>query len=126
MPRFVILRHELPPGAQRGLHWDLMLESGDALRTWALSGEPGTAGAVDAEQLADHRLAYLDYEGPVANDRGSVTRWDWGDYELVEDDLQRWSVIVCGQRLKGQVVLERCEPAGHSWRVSFGAVPMSS
>ena len=29
-----------------------------------------------AEALGDHRLDYLDYEGPVSGDRGLVSRWD--------------------------------------------------
>jgi hypothetical protein len=44
MPRYVILWHELPEthevGAARESHWDLMLEWGDVLRTWALASEP--------------------------------------------------------------------------------------
>ena len=31
-------------------------------------------GLVRAERLPDHRLAYLDYEGPVSNGRGDVRR----------------------------------------------------
>lgn len=80
MPRFVVLRHNAP----RGLHWDLMLEAAGALRTWALSAEPRCGATVAAEVLADHRLAYLDYEGPVAGDRGTVRRFDAGDYEVLE------------------------------------------
>ena len=37
---------------------------------------------MDAEVLPDHRLAYLDYEGPISGDRGSVTRWDRGTYDV--------------------------------------------
>ena len=35
MPRFVILEHDHPR-----LHWDLMLQTGDALRTWRLASPP--------------------------------------------------------------------------------------
>ena len=35
MPRYVILQHDTPPGYPRPLHWDLMLEQGRTLRTWA-------------------------------------------------------------------------------------------
>jgi hypothetical protein len=77
MPRFVILEHDHPE-----LHWDLMLESGTALRTWRLTRPPETPGeAVEALALPDHRLHYLDYEGPVSGGRGAVTRWDAGRFE---------------------------------------------
>ena len=57
-----------------GVHWDLMLEAGKSLKTWAID-EPITAGIeLPARQLADHRLAYLTYEGPVSGQRGSVRR----------------------------------------------------
>ncbi|NUQ64853.1 MAG: hypothetical protein HUU20_20510 [Pirellulales bacterium] len=72
MPRFVVLEHDSP----RGLHWDFMLESGDALATWALPEPPDAAAELAAESLPDHRPAYLDYEGPIASNRGTVRRWD--------------------------------------------------
>jgi len=125
MPRFVVLRHELSSEAERASHWDLMFESGGVLCTWALASEPDSTSPTDAEQLADHRLAYLDYEGPVSGARGSVTRWDWGDCELIEQSELRWRVHVQGRRLSGVFVIERAQPAGHSWRVSFGADPTS-
>src|ERR1700704_4821039 len=77
MPRFVILEHDHPV-----LHWDLMLEAGTALRTWRLARAPSAPGEViDALALPDHRLFYLDYEGPVSGGRGVVKRWDAGEYE---------------------------------------------
>ena len=66
MSRFVILEHDYPVQ-----HWDLMLEAGDVLRTWRLIAPPDKTQAVAAESLGDHRLAYLDYEGPVSGNRGS-------------------------------------------------------
>lgn len=88
-PRFVILRHELPPGAERGSHWDLMLENRGILLTWELPElPPGPLPAsferLGIRRLPDHRIAYLDYEGPVSNDRGTVKRVDFGEYQLTE------------------------------------------
>ena len=77
MPRYVILTHDHP-----FLHWDLMLEQGGVLRTWRLLAEPAAGQTVAAERLADHRVAYLDYEGPVRGDRGIVKRWDCGSYDV--------------------------------------------
>ena len=73
--RFVILRHDMPASAPRATHWDFMVESGEGvLRTWALEREPAAKVDIPALALADHRLAYLEYEGPVSGDQGHVTR----------------------------------------------------
>ncbi len=112
MPRFVILHHETPPGYDRPPHWDLMLKSDRALRTWALAEPPCAGRLIAAEELADHRLAYLDYQGDVSGGRGSVVRWDGGTYELLSGDLQRETfgqtalrLTMHGQRLIGEVTL---------------------
>ncbi|MEX2111880.1 MAG: hypothetical protein WD845_01765, partial [Pirellulales bacterium] len=61
MPRFVILRHELPAGQARPSHWDLMFENGGTLRTWTVQCEPKLPLDAEAQSLADHRIEYLDY-----------------------------------------------------------------
>jgi hypothetical protein len=81
MPAYVILFHELPDGGERGSHWDIMLEDGDCLRTWAVEAEPSAGARLAAIMLPDHRLEYLDYEGPVSADRGHVSQWDRGSYQ---------------------------------------------
>lgn len=83
-----------------------MVEHGDALRTWALEEEPAIDRPIDAERLDDHRLAYLDYEGPVSGDRGSVTRWDRGECTIEVATLQRVVVAVQGKKLVGHVEIE--------------------
>lgn len=83
MPRFAILRHEMPASSSRATHWDLLLERGDSLETWALAQEPLVGGSpveIEAEALPDHRLAYLTYEGAIPGDRGVVFRWDHGEF----------------------------------------------
>lgn len=122
MPRFVVLCHEFPEGHARLKHWDLMFEWGSSLRTWAMAREPLSADEIEAEQLADHRLAYLDYEGPVSGDRGSVTRWDAGDFRLEVSSDHEFRAVVAGARLRGTLVLTRDEE-NHSWRVGFWAEP---
>src|SRR5688572_3231695 len=106
MPRFVILEHDHPT-----LHWDLMLESGPVLRTWRLAGPPESAGeVVAAEASFDHRLAYLDYEGPVSGGRGTVLRWDHGTYQLEGEAAGRIVLRFEGGRITGRAVLEECHP----------------
>ncbi|MGD9722130.1 MAG: DNA polymerase ligase N-terminal domain-containing protein [Pirellulales bacterium] len=124
MARFVILRHELPAGSSRPSHWDLMFERAGTLRTWAVEREPDFSNPQSALALADHRLDYLDYEGPVSGDRGSVTRWDRGEYTIVAESAGEWVVVLSGSRLVGRMTLARA-PADHSWRVSFAAAPTS-
>jgi hypothetical protein len=139
MPRFVLLRHELPPENPRGTHFDLMLEQAGALRTWACERIPGPAAGpnwegeapaeparqeprppiVMADQLPDHRLAYLDYEGPVSGNRGSVTRIDAGECGIVAETAEKLEVQLAGQVLCGLLTLSRESPKSQRWSVVF-------
>jgi len=125
MPRFVILRHDCPPGYQRPTHWDLMLECGDALRSWALPIEPSAGASMTAEALADHRLAYLDYEGPLTHDRGAVARIDAGNYQIERESDAEIVLRLEGTRLVGRAMLVRLDVpqsrAPQCWRFSFSA-----
>jgi hypothetical protein len=118
MPRFVILRHEPDQDSPRPLHWDLMLESAGALRTWALDCEPAPNRQIDAQQLADHRLAYLDYEGPVAG-RGSVKRWDAGTCAVTSDSEEEVRLVLTGRVLQCTASLVRVAGQPHRWKVVF-------
>ncbi len=119
MPRFVILEHQLPAGSERPTHWDLMLESNSTLRTWALADEPSEQADIAADALPDHRQAYLEYEGPVSENRGSVRRWDRGDYLLQSETPQRITVTLNGSRLTCRVQLTCCPQGGQRWTASF-------
>jgi DNA polymerase Ligase (LigD) len=102
MPRFVLLEHRWD-----GVHWDFMLEHGEVLRTWAID-VPVVAGEdLPARALPDHRRLYLDYEGEVARDRGTVRRLDAGPYRPLvwTDDLVR--VRLQGSQLVGEVGLRQ-------------------
>ncbi len=127
MPRYVILLHELPAGQQlapgRSTHWDLMLEWGTALRSWALATEPAVGCTCNAEQLPDHRLDYLTYEGPVSGNRGQVTRWDAGQYQIEVPGNDALTVVLDGPRLPCRLVLEKTG-GNHFWSVSVGAAPI--
>jgi hypothetical protein len=81
--RYVVLHHE-------GLsepHFDLMFESADdsLLATWRANEWPIHHGSV-LTKLADHRRAYLDYEGPLTGDRGSVKRVTAGTFLLANNN----------------------------------------
>ena len=97
--RFVVLRHDWPV-----LHYDLMLEAGSRCRTWRLLAEPVESAICDgipAERIADHRVHYLSYEGPVGGDRGAVRRWDAGTYRSL--DAGRYELE--GARLRGRFAI---------------------
>jgi hypothetical protein len=100
MPRFVILEHDWPT-----LHWDLLLEAGDVLWAWRLLEEPATGKDVPAERNFDHRKLYLDFEGPLSGDRGSVKQWESGTFEWFENASDRVVVKLEGTRLKGTAEL---------------------
>ncbi len=117
MPRFVILQHDGP----EGLHWDFMLETGPSLAAWALPQAPGSAERIAARALPEHRLAYLDYEGPVSGGRGTVTRWDEGSYEVERQAEGLLVVVLSGKRLTGRATLERTCEGPEAWQFAFEA-----
>lgn len=117
--RFVVLRHELPPGHARALHWDLMLQWGEALRTWAMSSEPAIGACLAAEQLPDHRLEYLDYEGPVSGGRGTVKQFDRGTFTIERDDPTEVIVELSGAALRGRLRLVQQAAGQPHWEATF-------
>jgi len=119
MPRFVVLTHDHPT-----LHWDFMLEKEAVLRTWRLAQPPTDAGPIAAEAITDHRLEYLDYEGPVSGNRGTVVAFDRGEYSLLEDVGCVVEVELRGGRLQGRAVLKRVSETGHwEFRLTPDALP---
>jgi hypothetical protein len=70
--RYVVLSHEGidPP------HFDLMFEvepGSELLATWRSDHWPIESGDY-LDRLPDHRRHYLDYEGPISDNRGYVRR----------------------------------------------------
>jgi hypothetical protein len=122
MPRFVVLRHETPPGYPRPTHYDLMLEWGLALRTWALAEWPLASGLV-AEELPPHRREYLDYEGEVTAGRGSVARVATGDFQVLDEQPDLLRVRVVSPTLAGTLEMARHLPSGATWTVVLKLEP---
>jgi hypothetical protein len=101
LPRFVILEHDWPVR-----HWDLMLEAGESLRTWRLAAPLTAEAQIAAQAIGDHRLHYLDYEGPVSGNRGSVSRWDSGTFDWQRDDSAVLAVRLAGARCRGLLEID--------------------
>jgi hypothetical protein len=115
MPKFVILRHDRP----RGVHFDFMLEAGSVLKTWALPQPPELEVEMDCGALGDHRIAYLDYEGPVSGNRGTVLRWDRGEYAVLCQSETEWIVTLRGEKFAGRATLRRLPDDPARWHASF-------
>ena len=127
MSRFVILHHQFPDQHTRSNHWDLMLEWNGRLLTWSLESLPIPNEEQDVDQLFDHRIDYLEYEGPISGDRGWVDRWDTGPLTWIASPARSADALseptsavrraassvnslvarIDGQKLTGQLELER-------------------
>ncbi len=132
MARFVILRHDVSSGLDRTEHghFDWMFEIGSALRTWATDvvAIDALQTWVDAAALADHRTAYLDFEGEISGDRGRVSRVALGTFELTENSSDRfdanlsWADVgrdAVENPVQRRLLIERLreEPSEGSWRL---------
>jgi len=94
MMQLVVLHHtgvEAP-------HFDLMFErsNGGPLRTFRIGAWPIERDSeLSATELADHRREYLEYQGPVAGNRGEVKRVAAGAADVHEaTDRIRCSVTL--------------------------------
>ncbi|HUZ35586.1 MAG TPA: non-homologous end-joining DNA ligase, partial [Streptosporangiaceae bacterium] len=120
--RFVVQEHHA-----RRLHWDLRLERGGALVSWALpKGVPGDPAVNHlAVHTEDHPLEYAGFAGEIPRGEygaGQVTIWDHGTYEAVKWQDSEVKVILHGQRLSGGFALFRTH--GDSWMIHRERVPL--
>lgn len=90
MPRFVIFEHTGAPDDPTGRHFDLLLESGAACRTWRLMELPKSDGPpVAALELPAHRIAWLEtLAADVSGGRGHARRVAAGTFEPVMLDAE--------------------------------------
>jgi DNA ligase D-like protein (predicted 3'-phosphoesterase) len=105
--RFVVQLHD----ATR-LHYDLRIEVGGVLRSWAVPKGPSMDSA--ARRLAvpvdDHDLAAGDFEGVHEGARrgsGAVIIWDEGPADILRDEPGHMTVRLHGRKLEGGFALTR-------------------
>ena len=100
-----------------GLHWDLRLEHGGVLWSWAVRKGPSLDPADRrlAAHVEDHPLDYADFQGAIPEGQygaGTVETWDRGSWAPIGDpeagmrkgDLQ---FVLHGKRLQGRFHLVR-------------------
>lgn len=113
------------------LHYDVRLEAGGVLASWAVPKGPTLAPGERrlAMHVEDHPLAYRDFEGTIPAGQygaGSVIVWDRGTYALAEgsDPVReiadgKIKVRFSGKKLRGMFTFVRIKPregeSGEPW-----------
>jgi len=98
-------------------HYDLRLEVGGVMRSWAVPKGPSLDPAAKrlAVEVEDHSLAHNDFEGTLG--AGGVIVWDRGSYEQGgrvpwPEALARGHAVFVlhGEKLRGGFALQRTRP----------------
>lgn len=109
---FVVQEH-----AATAHHFDLRLEVGGIMRSWAVPKGPSMDPAVKrlAVEVDDHSIAHNDFEG--ATEGGGVIVWDRGHYEqggrvAWPEAIERGHAVFVlhGDKLSGGFALQRTRP----------------
>lgn len=114
--RWVLLRHELPDGTW---HYDWMIEQEGSerlvcFRVMVRVDELTPGARFEGERLADHRRAYLDFEGEISGGRGRVTRVAVGECEGWRERDDGASVVMGAVKVVGRV------KSGAVWEFEVG------
>jgi len=117
MSFFVIHEHH----AKR-LHFDLRLEIGGVLKSWAIPKGPSMNP--EEKRLAilvdDHPLEYGNFEGVIPEGMygaGTVVIWDKGRFEIKEGTLERGRLTIkfYGKKLKGAFAFAKMSGRDKEW-----------
>ena len=111
--RFVVQQHDATT-----LHFDLRLQVGDVLRSWAVPKGPSMDPAIRRLAVAvdDHALQAGEFEGVHAGAErgtGAVIVWDEGTLDDLHEEPGHLSFVLRGGKLAGRFGLTRT--GGDSW-----------
>ena len=117
MPIFVIQFHQAKKD-----HWDLRLEIGGMLKSWALPKQPPRTKGMKrlAIQVEDHLRSYANFQGEIKEGygKGTVVIWDQGKFHLIEQTPKKLEFELQGTKLRGRYVLIKTDYTEHpekSW-----------
>jgi bifunctional non-homologous end joining protein LigD len=119
--RFVIHEHHAT-----NLHFDLRLEIGGVLKSWAVPKGVSMNPADKRLAIAvpDHSLSYIDYEGTIREGSygaGKVVIWDRGHFETdnAEASWQKGRLLIAffGGKLRGGFSLIKMSGANENWLI---------
>jgi DNA ligase D-like protein (predicted 3'-phosphoesterase) len=107
VPRFVVQLHDATT-----LHFDLRLQIGHVLRSWAIPKGPSLDPAVRrlAVPVEDHSLTAGEFEGVhegPGRGSGAVIIWDEGTVEELREEPEHLAFALRGQKLNGRFGLTR-------------------
>jgi DNA ligase D-like protein (predicted 3'-phosphoesterase) len=105
--RFVVQLHDATT-----LHFDLRLQIGDVLRSWAVPKGPSMDPSVKrlAVPVEDHTLAAGEFEGVhegASRGTGAVIIWDEGTGHLLRESDDHLSFVLAGSKLSGGFALTK-------------------
>ena len=111
--RYVVLHHSDVDEP----HFDLMFETlpGSMLATWR-SAEWPIDGATPLTRLRDHRRLYLEYEGDLSGDRGTVMRVAEGTCQVEVGENAVWRIQLLTGSPPATLVLRQI--TDEHWEVS--------
>jgi DNA ligase D-like protein (predicted 3'-phosphoesterase) len=104
------------------LHWDLRLEIGGVLKSWAVPKDPADVNYGTkrlAIQVEDHPIEYASFEGTIPEGEygaGTVKIWDNGKFILEEETDNKLTFQLKGKKMVGIYTLVKTPNMGkNSW-----------
>jgi DNA ligase D-like protein (predicted 3'-phosphoesterase) len=106
-PRFVVQLHDATTP-----HFDLRLQVGDILRSWAVPKGPSLDPSVKrlAVPVEDHALSAGEFEGVhegASRGTGAVIIWDEGSVQILRQNPDHLSFVLAGSKLTGGFALTK-------------------
>ena len=97
---YMVHRHD---AKRAGLHYDLRLEDGGVLKSWAIPKGMPTSGKHLAIQTPDHSISYGKWEGTIKSGYGAgdVKIDTSGKYKTLSKDSKKWKFEILSGKYKG-------------------------